>query len=83
MSELALLGGKPAVTYEGTNLNDGSDMFKWPIITKEDEDAVLEVLRRGGMSGTDVTKEFEKEFKSIYSSSKSIDWKDYALGRRR
>lgn len=30
-----------------------------------------------------ITKEFEKEFKSIYSSSKSIDWKDYALGRRR
>lgn len=30
-----------------------------------------------------ITKEFEIEFKSIYSSSKSIDWKDYALGRRR
>lgn len=30
-----------------------------------------------------MTKEFEKEFKSIYSSSKSIDWKDYALGKRR
>lgn len=28
-------------------------------------------------------KEFDKEFKSIYSSSKSIDWKDYALGKRR
>ena len=23
-----------------------------------------------------ITKEFENEFKSIYSSSKSIDWKD-------
>lgn len=30
-----------------------------------------------------MTKEFDKEFKSIYSSSKSIDWKDYALGKRR
>ena len=30
-----------------------------------------------------MTKEFEIEFKSIYSSSKSIDWKDYALGKRR
>lgn len=30
-----------------------------------------------------MTKEFEKEFKSIYSSSKSIDWKDYALGKKR
>lgn len=30
-----------------------------------------------------ITKEFENEFKSKYSSSKSIDWKDYALGKRR
>ncbi|MBQ8003626.1 MAG: DegT/DnrJ/EryC1/StrS family aminotransferase [Oscillospiraceae bacterium] len=73
MSELALFGGKPAVTYVGTGKNDGTDMFKWPIITKEDEDAVLEVLRRGGMSGTDVTKEFEKEY-CAWSGSK------YALG---
>ena len=39
MSELALFGGPKAVTYVGTGLNDGSDMFKWPIVTKEDEDA--------------------------------------------
>ncbi len=73
MSELALFGGKPSVTYVGTDKNDGTDMFKWPIITKEDEDAVLEVLRRGGMSGTDVTKQFEKEY-CEWSGSK------YALG---
>ena len=30
-----------------------------------------------------IIKEFENEFKSKYSSSKSIDWKDYALGKRR
>lgn len=62
MSELALFGGKPAVTYEGTGLNDGTDMFKWPVITKEDEDAALDVLRKGAMSGTNVTKEFEADF---------------------
>jgi len=73
MSELALLGGTPAITYKGTDLNDGSDMFKWPIITKEDEEAVLAVLRRGGMSGTDVTKEFEKDY-AEWSGSK------YTLG---
>ena len=73
MSELALFGGPKAVTYVGTGLNDGSDMFKWPIVTKEDEDAVLEVLRRGGMSGTDVTKQFEAEY-CAWSGSK------YALG---
>lgn len=62
MSELAILGGPKAVTYTGTGKNDGTDVFAWPIITEEDENAVLDVLRRGGMSGTDVTKEFEKDF---------------------
>ena len=56
MSELAIFGGPKAVTLPV------GDIFKWPIITKEDEEACLEVLRRGGMSGTDVTMEFEKEF---------------------
>jgi len=56
VNKLALMGGPIAVT------KDPKDIFKWPIITKEDEDAVLEVLRRGGMSGTDVTKKFEAEF---------------------
>jgi len=55
-SELAVLGGPKAVTC------DPADIFKWPIVTKEDEEAVLEVLRRGGMSSNDVTKKFEKEF---------------------
>jgi dTDP-4-amino-4,6-dideoxygalactose transaminase len=41
---------------------DPGDTFTWPIITKEEEDAVLEVLRRGAMSGRDVTIEFEKEY---------------------
>ncbi|MFP4384962.1 MAG: DegT/DnrJ/EryC1/StrS family aminotransferase [Spirochaetia bacterium] len=56
MSELALLGGGKAVTI------NKPDLFAWPIITQEDEEAVLEVLRRGGMSSTDVTKKFEEEF---------------------
>lgn len=55
-SVLALLGGEKAVTREP------GDMFTWPIVTEEDEAAVLDVLRRGAMSGTDVTKEFEREF---------------------
>ena len=54
--ELGLLGGPPAVRTP-----DG-DLFDWPIITTEDEDAVLEVLRRRAMSGTDVTSQFEREF---------------------
>lgn len=57
-SKLALLGGRKVIE-DG---NFAGDMFKWPIVTKEDEDAVLEVLRRGAMSGGDITRQFEKEF---------------------
>jgi len=55
-SKLAILGGAKAVTQQAR------DMFTWPIVTKEDEKAVLEVLRKRSMSGTDVTKAFENEF---------------------
>ncbi len=63
MSELAFLGGPKAVTM------DPGDMFKWPIVTKEDEEATLEVLRAGNMSGTDVSRAFEEDFKK-WSGSK-------------
>lgn len=56
ISKLALLGGVKAIQL------DPEDIFTWPIVTKEDEDAVLEVLRKGTMSNTDVTMQFEKEF---------------------
>ena len=65
--KLAFLGGPKAVR------SDPGDMFNWPIIDKEDEEAVLEVLRRGGMSSTDVTKQFEMEFSQWQGT-------DYALG---
>lgn len=55
-NKLAIFGGSKSV-----NLYD-SEMFKWPIITKEDNEAVMDVLNRGAMSGTDVTVEFEREF---------------------
>lgn len=53
---LAIDGGSKAVQ------TSPGDIFSWPIVTEEDEQAVLEVLRKGNMSGTDVTMEFEKEF---------------------
>ncbi|MGI6208493.1 MAG: DegT/DnrJ/EryC1/StrS family aminotransferase [Anaerolineae bacterium] len=55
-SQLALLGGPKAVK------SDPGDMFTWPIVTPDIEEAVLEVLRRGAMSGMDVTRQLEKEF---------------------
>jgi len=55
-SPLALFAGGKSVTREP------GDLFTWPIITEEDEEATLEVLRAGNMSGTDVTRKFEGEF---------------------
>lgn len=65
--ELAILTGPKAVQ------TDPGDIFTWPIITEEDEEAVLAVLRAGNMSGTDVTKDFEQEFAAWHNI-------DYALG---
>ncbi len=66
-SRLALLDGPKAVQ------SDPGDMFTWPIVTAEDEAAVLDVLRRGAMSGTDVTRQFEQEYAAWQGSQ-------YALG---
>ena len=66
-SKLAIFGGPKAVP------DHHEDMFKWPIITTEDEEVVLEVLRRGGMSGVDVTMKFENDFAKWQGSK-------YALG---
>jgi len=53
---LALLGGAPGVT------SDPGDTFTWPIVTERHERAVLDVLRKGQMSGLDVTREFERRY---------------------
>lgn len=65
--KLAVLGGKKTVQA------DPGDLFTWPIITTEDEEAVLDVLRRRAMSNSDVTMKFEKEF-AAWQGTK------YALG---
>ena len=55
-SKLAVNGGPTSVTREQRGIT------AWPIITKDAEEAVLEVLRRGAMSGRDVTMQFEREY---------------------
>ncbi|HBG27278.1 MAG: hypothetical protein A2Y10_02410 [Planctomycetes bacterium GWF2_41_51] len=55
-SKLALLGGGKSVE------SNPKDVFSWPIITREHEEAVLEVLRARSMSGLDVTKKFEMAY---------------------
>ena len=59
---LAVRGGSKALTAEV------GDLFRWPIVTSEDEAAVLEVLRRGAMSGTDVTELFEAELAAWFQA---------------
>ena len=61
--DLAISGGTPAVQ------SSAEDLFTWPIITAEDEAACLDVLRRGAMSGTDVTLEFEDDLKKWFGAS--------------
>jgi len=54
--QLALLGGEKAVKSEASNI------FTWPIVTEKHEQAVLNVLCSGKMSGIEITKEFEKKY---------------------
>lgn len=56
-SRLALLGGTPVIDRPVP-----SSLFAWPIITKEDEDAALDVIRRGAFSDLDVTLKLQEEF---------------------
>ncbi|MCS7179786.1 MAG: DegT/DnrJ/EryC1/StrS family aminotransferase, partial [bacterium] len=60
MEKLAILGGPKIIDC------DYSEFLKWPIITKQMEERVLEVLKKGAMSGTDLTKEFEKKYAELY-----------------
>ena len=53
---LALLGGVKSIPSEDPSL------FHWPIVTVEDEQAILDVVRAGTMSGLDITQQFEKEY---------------------
>ena len=58
--KLAIQGGAKSVDVYSKD--EERDMFHWPIVTEEDENAVLEVLRAGTMSSRDITEKFEAEF---------------------
>ncbi len=55
---LAVNGGTPTVNPSEIP----GELFRWPIITKEDEDACLEVIRNNSFSGTDITARFQDQF---------------------
>ena len=56
--KLALFGGPKTVC---DNVPE-EELFGWPYVNKEIEDAVLDVVRRNAMSSTEITVQFEKEF---------------------
>lgn len=56
----AILGGPRAVTLEGTTA------ARWPIITSEDEAAVLDVLRSGELSVHPVTRQLEADYREMF-----------------
>ncbi len=64
---LALLGGPKAVPTAEPQL------FAWPLVTKEDEEAILGVLHAGSMSAIDITRQFEREWSAYLGV-------DYSLG---
>ena len=83
---LAILSGPQAVT------DPPPDLFHWPIVTHEDEQAVIDVLRAGSMSGHDVTRAFEREFAAWIGSTHALAYPNgtmallaafYAVGVRR
>ena len=52
----AILGGKPAVTLPQAEAN------RWPILTEEDEQAVVEVMRSGNITTHPVARELEQDY---------------------
>jgi len=57
MSQLAFLGGEKSINPEKLSAN-----LKWPIVTREDEQAILDVLHTNAMSGTGITEKLEEDF---------------------
>jgi dTDP-4-amino-4,6-dideoxygalactose transaminase len=56
----AILGGPRAVTQDATAAN------RWPLITREEEEKVLEVLRDGDLSLHRVTRELEDDYRKYF-----------------
>ncbi|MDP7004621.1 MAG: DegT/DnrJ/EryC1/StrS family aminotransferase [Phycisphaerales bacterium] len=55
----AILGGAPAVTLDQTRAN------QWPMITGQDEQAVLDVLRSGNLSLHPIVGKLEEDYKQL------------------
>jgi dTDP-4-amino-4,6-dideoxygalactose transaminase len=62
----AILGGAPSVQIEGTHAN------RWPLLTEEDEEAVLRVIRDGNLSCHPVTRELENDYANFFESRHAL-----------
>lgn len=62
----AILGGKPAVTVDHETSN------KWPNLTQQDEEAVLQVIRDGDISTHPVIRELELEYADFSTRSYAL-----------
>ncbi|MHC5023227.1 MAG: DegT/DnrJ/EryC1/StrS family aminotransferase [Planctomycetota bacterium] len=65
-SRPAILGGPPAVTL------DQADAQRWPVITTEDEQAVLDVLRSGQLSIHPVVGNLEDDYRERFGRKHAI-----------
>lgn len=55
----AILGGHPAVTLDQTEAN------RWPVLTSDDENAVMRILRDGDISTHPVIRELEQDYRDF------------------
>lgn len=70
----AILGGRPAVTLDQTEAN------RWPILTSEDEAAVIDVMRHGDLSNHPVTRELEHDYRQRIGRGHAIAHANGTLG---
>ena len=75
MEKLALLGGTPVVTEKAPE-----EMFKWPIITQEDIDNVIDVVVNNKFSYEDITEKFGQDIADLLDffaeQDKSFLWRE-------
>lgn len=62
----AILGGSKAITLNETEAN------RHPVITAEDETAVLKVLRSGQLSSHPVTSELENDYREMFAARRAL-----------
>lgn len=61
LSKPAILGGPPAIT------EDHAQALRWPILTRDDHDAVLKILQDGNISTHPVIRELEHDYQALTS----------------